>query len=52
VPEKLSIYIKTRDELRAKEAKTKTSGHDVLLEQLSRQADQLDKIIASLEGIV
>jgi integrase len=52
VPEKLSIYIKTRDELRAKEAKAKTSGHDVLLEQLSRQADQLDKIIASLEGIV
>lgn len=48
-PEKLSLYIKTRDELRAKESKSKANGQDVLVEQFGRQADQLDKIIASLQ---
>ena len=49
-PEKHSQYIQVRDELRAKEAKALTNGHDVLVEQYGAQADQLDKIIASLEG--
>ncbi|EAZ92302.1 tyrosine-type recombinase/integrase [Crocosphaera chwakensis] len=49
VPEKLPQYLKVRDELRNKEAKALTSGQDVLVEQFSRQADQLDKIIASLQ---
>ncbi len=51
VPEKLSQYIKTRDELRAKETRARDSGADVLVEQYQRQAEQLDKIIASLEGV-
>ncbi len=46
--DKLPQYIKTRDELRAKEAKATSMGQDVLVEQFSKQADQLDKIIASL----
>ena len=50
VPEKLTQYIKTRDELRGKESRAKTNGQEVLVEQFGRQADQLDKIIASLEG--
>lgn len=50
VPEKLPQYIKVRDELRAKENKALTSGQDVLVEQFSRQADQLDKIITGLQG--
>lgn len=49
VPEKLPQYLKVRDELRGKEAKALASGQDVLVEQFSRQADQLDKIIASLQ---
>ncbi len=49
VPEKLTQYIKTRDELRGKESRAKANGQDVLVEQFGRQADQLDKIIASLE---
>lgn len=49
VPEKLSQYIKTRDELRAKESNAKANGHEVLVEQFGRQADQLDKIIAGLQ---
>ncbi len=48
-PEKLPLYIKTRDELRAKEARAKANGQDVLVEQYGRQADQIDKIIASLK---
>ncbi len=48
-PEKLSQYIKIRDELRGKEVKALTSGHDVLVEQFKQQADQLDKIILSLQ---
>ena len=48
-PEKLPQYIKTRDELRAKESKVLASGQDVLVEQFGSQADQLDKIIASLQ---
>jgi len=52
VPEKLSQYIKTRDELRTKESKARANGQDVLVEQFGRQADQLDKIITSLEGAV
>jgi hypothetical protein len=46
--EKLPLYIKTRDELRAKESEAKLNGHDVLVEQFWHQADQLDKIIAGL----
>ena len=49
VSQKLPQYIKTRDELRAKESRAKASGQDVLVEQFGRQADQLDKIIASLQ---
>ncbi|GFE72266.1 site-specific integrase [Chroococcus sp. FPU101] len=49
VPEKLPQYIKTRDELRGKQTKALTMGQDVLVEQFGRQADQLDKIIASLQ---
>jgi site-specific recombinase XerD/transcription elongation factor Elf1 len=49
VPEKLPEYIKTRDELRGKQIKALANGHDVLVEQFGRQADQLDKIIASLQ---
>lgn len=45
--DKIHLYIKTRDELRAKESKAKVNGHDVLVEQFGRQADQLDKIIAA-----
>jgi integrase len=52
IPEKLPLYIKTRDELRAKEFKVRQNGADVLVEQYQRQADQLDKIIARLEGAV
>ncbi len=51
VSEKLPQYIKVRDELRGKEAKALTSGQDVLVEQFGRQADQLDKIIASLQEV-
>ncbi len=50
VPEKLSQYILTRDELRAKESKALANGQDVLVEQFGRQAEQLDKIITSLQG--
>ncbi len=48
VPEKLPLYIKTHDELRAKEARAIEAGADVLVEQYTRQADQLGKIISSL----
>ncbi len=47
--QKLPLYIKTRDELRAKESRAKANGQDVLVEQYGRQADQLDKIIASFK---
>ncbi len=47
--EKLPQYIKNRDELRAKQAKAMTAGQEVLVEQFGRQAEQLDKIIASLQ---
>ncbi|WP_207714000.1 tyrosine-type recombinase/integrase [Scytonema sp. UIC 10036] len=50
VAEKLPLYIKTRDELRLKESRATAAGHDVLVEQFRRQADQLDKIIASFSG--
>ena len=49
VPEKLSLYVKTRGELRAKETRAMEVGADVLVEQYQRQADQLSKIISSLE---
>ena len=48
-PEKLPEYIKTRDELRTKESNALANGQDVLVEQFGKQADQLDKIIASLQ---
>ena len=48
-PEKLPQYIKTRDELRGKQSKALVAGQDVLVEQFSTQADQLDKIIGSLQ---
>lgn len=49
VPEKLPLYIKTHDELRAKETRAMEAGADVLVEQYQKQANQLHKIIASLE---
>ena len=49
--EKLSLYVKQRDELRDKEKEALANGHDVLVEQFSRQADRLDRIIASVEGV-
>ena len=48
-PEKLPQYIKTCDELRGKQSKALANGQDVLVEQFGSQADQLDKIIASLQ---
>ena len=48
--EKLPQYIKTRNELRAKESRAKSHGQDVLVEQFGKQADQLEKIITSLQG--
>lgn len=48
-PEKLSEYIKQRNELREKQEQALTNGHSVLVEQFARQADQLDKIIQSLQ---
>ena len=48
-PEKLPQYIKTRDELRGKQSKALVAGQDVLVEQFGTQADQLDKIIGSLQ---
>jgi integrase/transcription elongation factor Elf1 len=47
--EKLPQYINTRDELRTKQAKAMSAGQEVLVEQFGTQADQLDKIIASLQ---
>ncbi len=47
--EKLPQYIKTRDELRGKQSKALADCQDVLVEQFGSQADQLDKIIASLQ---
>lgn len=49
--DKLPTYIKLRDELRAKESRALQEGHDVLVEQFGRQADQLDEIIAGLQRI-
>ncbi len=49
VPEKLPLYIKTRNELREKETRAQSLGADVLVEQYQRQANQLDKIIAGIE---
>ncbi len=49
--EKLPQYIKTRDELRGKQSQTLASGQDVLVEQFGTQAEQLDKIIASLQEV-
>lgn len=46
---KTRIFIKTRDELRGKQSKALAAGQDVLVEQFGTQADQLDKIIASLQ---
>lgn len=48
-PEKLSQYVSLRDELREKQERALANGHGVLVEQFARQADQLDKIIASLQ---
>jgi integrase/transcription elongation factor Elf1 len=50
-PEKLPLYIQQRDELREKESQALEEGHDVLVEQFGSQADQLDKIIASLQEV-
>ncbi len=47
--DKLSQYIETRDKLRGKQSTALANGQDVLVEQFSTQADQLDKIIASLQ---
>ncbi|MGB3206870.1 MAG: site-specific integrase [Crinalium sp.] len=51
VPEKLPQYIKVRDQLKAKEYIALANGQDVLVEQFGRQAEQLDKIIAGLQGV-
>lgn len=51
-PEKLSQYIKQRDELRTKHRIALANGHGVLVEQFARVADQLDKIILSLQEAV
>ncbi len=48
-PEKLFQYVNLRDELRAKQERALANGHGVLVEQFARQADQLDKIILSLQ---
>ena len=48
-PEKLSQYTNLRDELREKQEQALANGHGVLVEQFARQADQLDKIILSLQ---
>lgn len=48
-PEKLSQYVNLRDELRDKQEQALANGHGVLVEQFARQADQLDKVIASLQ---
>ena len=47
--EKLPQYSNNRDELRAKQVKAMSAGQVVLVEQFSKQAEQLDKIIASLQ---
>jgi integrase len=47
--EKLPQYINTHTVLREKQAKAMSAGQEVLVEQFGRQADQLDKIIASLQ---
>jgi integrase/transcription elongation factor Elf1 len=47
--DKLPQYINTYSQLRAKQAKAMSAGQEVLVEQFARQADQLDKIIASLQ---
>ncbi len=49
-PEKLSQYIELRDRLRKKEREALKQGKDVLVEQFQVQTEQLDKIIAGLEG--
>jgi hypothetical protein len=49
IPEKLPQYIKVRDELRGKQTKALTIGDDISFDQFKQQADQLDKIIASLQ---
>jgi site-specific recombinase XerD len=47
--EKLPLYIQQRDELKEKQSQALANGHDVLVEQFGRLADQLDKIIAGLQ---
>jgi hypothetical protein len=47
--EKLPLYIRICNELRAKESKAKANGQDVLVEQFGRQAAQLDKVIARFQ---
>jgi integrase len=47
--EKMPQYIKTRDELRAKQANSMSVGQEILVEIYGTQADQLDKIIAGLQ---
>lgn len=47
--EKLPLYIQQRDELKEKQSQALANGHDILVEQFGRQADQLDKIIAGLQ---
>ena len=47
--EKLPEYMNTLNELRSKEATAMSAGHEVLVEQYGKQAEQLDKIIASLQ---
>ena len=48
-PEKLAQYVKLREELREKQERAKNNGRKELFDQFGRQADQLDKIITSLQ---
>jgi integrase len=51
IPEKLPQYLKVRDELRGKQTKALTVGDDISFDLFKQQADQLDKIIASLQEV-
>ena len=49
--EKLPQYKKVLSQLIQKKKNALADGHDVLVEQFSKQAEQLDKIINALSGV-
>lgn len=49
--EKLPLYKKVLSQLTQKKKNALADGHDVLVEQFSKQAEQLDKIINALSGV-